>query len=169
MQALYPRTTPSAKTAALNWDLVFQSSCFLEMIEVIWDKDIKGLILLIPLQNMTEAAVFWSSESCRCKNSTRENNLADEGCIEALRGLHPWWVCSITTVLWGGWTLWHDTNKLLMCSNKEAGMSNKRHPRIRSVFLSGPVSLTKLNFPIMLSYYEFIKGLIHFSVMALIL
>lgn len=46
-------------------------------------------------------------------------------------------------------------------SNKEAGMSNKRHPRIRSIFRSVPASLTKLNFPIVLSYYEFIEGLIH--------
>lgn len=63
MQALYLRTTPSAQTAALNWDLIFQSSCFFEMMDMIWDKGIKGLILLITTQNMAEAAVFWSSEN----------------------------------------------------------------------------------------------------------
>lgn len=31
MQALYLRTTPSAKNATLKLDLVFQSSCFLEI------------------------------------------------------------------------------------------------------------------------------------------
>lgn len=58
MQVLYHRTTPSAKKAGLNWDVVFQSSCFLEMTDMIWDKGIKGLIFLIPVQSMTEAPVF---------------------------------------------------------------------------------------------------------------